>query len=100
MAEITAFPTDRPTAITLGSVVVWGSERGVVWHIARDTLRILPITKKPTRVPLSLENEVALHLPVSLGGWSIAFSELVAWPRAACQPVGELDERSLLKILE
>ena len=100
MAEITAFPMARPPEVTLGSVVSWEGERGVVWHVTRDTLRILPITQGITSVPLSLANEVALHLPASLGGWSVLCDELVTWPRLVCAIVGELDERCLLRILE
>jgi hypothetical protein len=53
-----------------------------------------------TSLPLSMANEVALHLPVSPAGWGIVCDELIAWPRALCHLVGELDERCLLKILE
>jgi hypothetical protein len=100
MAEIAAFSTPQPVAVTLGSVVGWDGERGVVWHVTRDALRIFPITRGATPVPLSLANEVALHLPVSLGGWSVACDELVTWPRSVCAVIGELDERCLLRILE
>jgi hypothetical protein len=100
MAEIAAFSTSQPVAVTLGSVVGWAGEHGVVWHVTGDTLRILPITRGTTPVPLSLANEVALHLPVSQGGWSVACDELVTWPRWVCAVIGELDERCLLRILQ
>jgi hypothetical protein len=99
MANVAAFLADQHTAVTLGSVVTWEGERGVVWHATQDILQVLPITKGSTSIPLSLANEVALHLPVSLGGWSIAYDELRRWPRRPCRVIGELDERSLLKIL-
>ena len=99
MAQVTAILSDRPAPVTLGSVVAWHSEYGVVWHVTADLLRVLPIARAKTSISLSLANEVALHLPVSLGGWYVAYDELVAWPRAACAVSGELDERCLLKIL-
>jgi hypothetical protein len=85
---------------TLGSVVALGGDYGVVWHMTRDTLRVLPIKRRRGALPLSLANEVALHLPAGLPGWGIVFDELVSWSRALCAIVGELDERCLLKILE
>jgi hypothetical protein len=100
MAEIATISTDLPTAVTLGSVVVMDGERGVVWHATRDTLRILPIIRGRTAVRLSMANEVSLHLPVSLVGWSVAYDELLSWPRELCYVIGELDERCLLKILD
>jgi hypothetical protein len=99
MAQMPACLTDQPAALTLGSVVNWNHEYGVVWHVTTDTLRVLPIAKCRTSVRLSLANEVALRLPVSLGGWCIVYDELVARPRAGCCVVGELDERFLLKVL-
>jgi hypothetical protein len=100
MADVEAFRIDRLAEVTLGSVVAWDGERGVVWHATPDTLRILPITRGSTSVPLTLANEVAFHLPVSLGGWSIACGQLREWPRALCNLVGELNDRCLLKVLE
>jgi hypothetical protein len=86
--------------VTLGSVVAYHGEYGVVWHATGDTLRVLRIQRGMTSLRLSLANEVALHLPVSLGGWSIAYDGLVTWPRPSCSVLGELNERCLLKILE
>jgi hypothetical protein len=100
MAEIATISTDLPTAVTLGSVVVMDGVRGVVWHATRDTLRILPIIRGRTAVRLSMANEVSLRLPVSLGGWSIAYDELLSWPRELCYVIGELDVRCLLRILD
>ena len=85
---------------TLGSVVAFGGEYGVVWHMTRDRLRVLPIKRGRGALPLSQANEVALHLPADLPGWWIVFDELISWSRALCSIVGELDERCLLKILE
>ena len=100
MKQMATCLTDRPEAITLGSVVAFDGSYGVVWHVAADALRVLRFTRGTTAVRLSLANEVALHLPVSLGGWSIAYDELIAWPRGECRVVGEIDERCLLRILE
>jgi hypothetical protein len=100
MAQMAARLADRRARLTLGAVVSWDNAYGVVWHVTSDTLRVLPITKHRTSVRLSLANEVALHLPVGLGGWSIVYDELAAWPRAFCCAAGELDERCLLKVLE
>jgi hypothetical protein len=87
-------------ATTLGSVVSLGGEYGVVWHRTCDTLRVLPIKRGRGALPLSLANEVALHLPAGPSGWGIVFDELVSWSRVLCAIVGELDERCLLKIME
>ena len=87
-------------SVTLGSVVSRGGEYGVVWHATGDTLRVLRIQRGMTPVRLTVANEVALHLPVSLGGWSIAYDELVTWPRPSCSVIGELNERCLLKTLD
>jgi hypothetical protein len=100
MAQIAAYLNDEPAEVTLGSVVSLDGEYGVVWHAKRDVLRVLRLTRGMTSVPLSLANEVALHLPVSLGGWCVAYDELVAWPRSVCCVVGELDDMRLLKILD
>lgn len=100
MAQIAEYLNDAPAEVTLGSVVSLDSEYGVVWHVTQDALRVLRLTRGTTSVPLSLANEVALHLPVSFGGWSVAYDELVVWPRSVCCVVGELDDRRLLKILD
>ena len=100
MAQIVEYLNDKPAEVTLGSVVSLDGEYGVVWYATRDVLRVLRLTRGMTSVPLSLANEVALRLPVSFGGWSVAFDELVAWPRSVCCIVGELDDRRLLKILD
>jgi hypothetical protein len=86
--------------VTLGSVVAYRGEYGVVWHATGGTLRVLRLQRGATPLRLSVANEVALHLPVSLGGWSIAYDELVTWPRPSCSVFGELNERCLLKTLE
>lgn len=90
----------EPAGVTLGSVVALNGEHGVVWHITRDALRVLPITRGTAPVRLSLANELALHLPVTLGGWGIACDELVVWPRSYCHMAGELTDRTLLRVLE
>lgn len=100
MAQIAEYLNDEPAEVTLGSVVSLDGEYGVVWYATHDALRVLRLTRGLTSVPLSLANEVALHLPVSLGGWSVAFDELVAWSRSLCCVIGELDDRRLLKILD
>ena len=100
MAQFAAYLNDEPAEVTLGSVVSLDGQYGVVWYATRDALRVLRLTRGMTSVPLSLANEVALHLPISLGGWSVAVDELVAWPRSLCCVVGELDDRRLLKILD
>jgi hypothetical protein len=91
---------NEASEVTLGSVVGLNGEHGVVWHVTHDTLRVLPITRGATSVQLSLANEVALHLPVTLGGWSVAYDELVAWPRSYCYVAGELNDRTLLRVLD
>jgi len=91
---------NEPSELTLGSVVALNGEHGVVWHVTHDTLRVLPITRGATAVQLSLANEVALHLPVTLGGWSVAYDELVTWPRSYCSVAGELNDRTLLRVLD
>lgn len=100
MKQMATCLTDRQEAITLGSVVAFDGEYGVVWHAARDVMRVLQFTRGTTAVRVSLANEVALHLPVSLGGWSIAYDDLIAWPRGECRVVGEIDERCLLRFLK
>jgi hypothetical protein len=102
MAQSAPLLTNQPTVaeVTLGSVVAWDGCYGVVWHATRDALRILPIRRGPGSLPLSLANEVALHLPTDWPGWSIVCNELITWPRPSCTIVGELDERCLLKALE
>lgn len=86
--------------VTLGSIVVSGDDHGVVWHVTHDTLRVLPLRRGTAGVPLALAIEVALHLPASAVGWNIVHHQLHAWPRALCRVVGEVDERSLLRLLE
>ena len=86
--------------VTLGSIVLWGDDHGVVWQVTRDTLRVLPIRRGTGGVPLALAIEVALHLPASAVGWNIVHNQLHTWPRALCRVVGEVDERGLLKILQ
>jgi hypothetical protein len=100
MKQMATCLTDRQEAITLGSVVAFDGEYGVVWHATCDAMRVLQLTRGTTAVRVSLANEVALHLPVSLGGWSIAYDDLIAWPRGECRVMGEIDERCLLRILE
>jgi hypothetical protein len=99
MAHVAENFIDQPAQVTLGSVVVLDGEYGVVWHVTRDTVRILPIRRGFTALPLSPAHEVAFHLPSSSPGWGIVCGELAAWPRAHCAVVGELDERWLLKVL-
>jgi hypothetical protein len=100
MKQLATCLTDQQEAVTLGSVVAFDGEHGVVWHATRDALRVLRFTRGVTDVRVSLATEVALHLPVSLGGWSIAYDELVTWSRQPCRVVGEIDERCLLKIID
>lgn len=101
MAQIAeACLNNEPSELTLGSVVALNGEHGVVWHVTHDTLRVLPITRGATSVQLSLANEIALHLPVTLGGWSVAYNELVEWPRSYCYVAGELNDRTLLRVLD
>ena len=100
MADIIACLTDQPAAITLGSVVACEGQFGVVWHISGDTLRVVPLVRGRASLSLPLATEVALHLPVSLGGWGVDCKELAAWPRGHCSVIGELDERCLLRLLE
>jgi hypothetical protein len=102
MAQSSIYRTEQASVVkvTLGSVVASDDEYGVVWQATSETLRILPIRRGMTSLSLSLENEVAFHLPVSLTGWGIVHNDLVAWSRARCHLVGEVDERCLLKILE
>ncbi len=100
MKQIATCLTDQQEAVTLGSVVVLDGEHGVVWHASRDALRVLRLARGMTAVRVSLANEVALHLPVSLGGWSIAYDELVSWPRDQCRVIGEIDERCLLRTID
>jgi hypothetical protein len=100
MKQMATCLTDQQEAVTLGSVVTFDGQHGVVWHATGSTLRVLRLTRSMTAVRLSLANEVALHLPVSLGGWSIAYDTLVAWPRQQCSVIGEIDERCLLKTID
>jgi hypothetical protein len=100
MKQMATCLTDQQEAVTLGSVVTFDGQHGVVWHATSSTLRVLRLTRGMTPVRLSLANEVALHLPVSLGGWFIAHDELVAWPREKCSVIGEIDERCLLKTID
>ena len=102
MAHAALFVSNHParTGITLASVVSLDGAYGVVWHATPDTLRVLPIRKGRGAVPLSLESEEALHLPDSVTGWRVVHEELVAWPRALCKVVGELEERCLFHLLE
>ncbi|HLY89333.1 MAG TPA: hypothetical protein VKQ27_10135 [Acetobacteraceae bacterium] len=100
MKQMATCLTDQQEAVTLGSVVAFDGQYGVVWHATSSTLRVLRMTRGMTAVRLSLANEVALHLPVSLGGWFIAYDELVAWPRQQCSVVGEINERCLLKTID
>lgn len=95
-------PSDQPIVpdALLGSIVELGGEHGVVWHVTHDTLRVLRIERGLTDVRLPMASEIALHLPLSLSGWGIACDRLIAWPRALCGVVGELDERCLLKVLD
>ena len=102
MAYAAARPVGLPSAvgITLGSVVAFRGEYGLVWHAARDVLRVMPVRTGRAAVALSLANEIALHLPNSLGGWGVVCDEVLSWPRAYCDILGELDESRLLKVLE
>lgn len=100
MADIVACLTGQPATITLGSVVSCQGHFGAVWHVTRDTLRVVPLVRGRVSLALPLASEVALHLPVSLGGWSIDCNELASWPRPHCNVIGELDERCLLRLLE
>ena len=100
MASVTARPADEEVEALLGSVVELGSEYGVVWHVTRDTLRVMLVERGLTDVRLPMASEIALHLPFCLSGWGIACERLIAWPRALCRLVGELDDRCLLKVLD
>jgi hypothetical protein len=102
MTYAAARPIGLPSAvgITLGSVVTFRGEYGLVWHAARDVLRVMPIRTGRASVGLSLANEIALHLPNSLGGWGVVCDEVMSWPRAYCDVLGEIDESRLLKVLE
>jgi hypothetical protein len=100
MKQMATCLTDQQETVTLGSVVAFDGQHGVVWHAGSEALRVLRLTRGMTAVRLSLANEVALHLPVSLGGWSIAYDELITWPREQCRVVGEIGERCLLKIMD
>jgi hypothetical protein len=102
MAQSSIYRSSQPGVIkvTLGSVVACGDKHGVVWQVTHDTLRVFPVERGRSAVRLSLANEVALHLPVSMDGWGIGLDRLLAWPRGLCHIVGELDEKCLLKILE
>ena len=100
MKQMATCLTDQQEAVTLGSVVTFDGQHGVVWHATGSMLRVLRLTRGMTSVRLSLANEVALHLPVSLGGWGIAYDELVAWPRQQCSVIGEIDERCLLRTID
>ena len=102
MAYAASRPAGSPSAvgITLGSVVTFRGEYGLVWHAARDVLRVMPVRTGRAAVALSLANEIALHLPNSLGGWGVICDETVNWPRGACDVLGEIDESRLLKVLE
>jgi hypothetical protein len=102
MAYAAARPVGLPSAvgITLGSVVTFCDEYGLVWHATRDVLKVLPIRTGRASVTLSLANEIATHLPNSLGGWGVVCEEVVSWPRAYCDILGEIDESHLLKVLE
>ena len=102
MAQSSVFRIDQldEVKVTLGSIMVSGDDHGVVWQVTHDMLRILPIRRATAGVPLPLTTEVALHLSASAVGWSIVHDQLHAWPRALCHVVGEVDERTLLRILE
>jgi hypothetical protein len=100
MKQMATCLTDQQEAVTLGSVVVLDGQHGVVWHANRDVVRVLRFTRGTTAVQLSLANEIALHLPVSLSGWSIACDDLVTWPRGQCRVIGEINERCLLRIID
>jgi hypothetical protein len=102
MAQSSMYRTNQPSVIkvTLGTIVVSGDDHGVVWQVTSDMLRVLPIRRGKTRVPLPLASEAALHLPASPVGWSIVHDQLHTWPRSLCHVVGEVDERCLLRILE
>jgi hypothetical protein len=102
MAYAAARPVGLPSVvgITLGSVVTFRDEYGLVWHATRDVLRVMPIRTGRASVALSLANEIALHLPNSLGGWGVVCDEVMSWPRAYCDLLGEIDETRLLKVLE
>jgi hypothetical protein len=102
MAYAAARPVGLPSAVrfTLGSVVTFRDEYGLVWHATPDVLRVLPIRTGRASVALSLANEIATHLPTCLGGWGVVCEEVVSWPRAYCDILGEIDESHLLKVLE
>ena len=91
MAYAAARPAGVPSAVrvTLGSVVTFCDEYGLVWHATRDVLRVLPIRTGRASVALSLANEIATHLPNSLGGWGVVCEEVVSWPRTCCDVLGE-----------
>ena len=83
MAYAAARPVGLPSAVrvTLGSVVTFRDEYGLVWHATPEVLRVMPIRTGRTSVALSLANEIATHLPSSLGGWGVVCEEVVSWPR-------------------
>lgn len=102
MAYAAARPVGLPSAVrvTLGSVVSFRDDYGLVWHATPEVLRVMPIRTGRASVALSLANEIATHLPNSLGGWGVVCEEVVSWPRACCDVLGEIDESHLLKVLE
>ena len=102
MAQSSMHHVDQPRAVkaTLGSIVVFGGDFGVVWQVTHNMLRVLPIRQGATSVPLSLATEVELHLPVSPFGWCIVYDQLQNWPTALCRVVAEVEERCLLRILQ
>ena len=102
MAQSTMYSTDQSSVVkaTLGSIVQCDEDCGVVWQVTPEMLRVLPIKRGHTCVPLPLASEVALHLPASPIGWSVVYDQLHAWSRSRCHVAGELEERCLLRILE
>jgi hypothetical protein len=102
MAYAASRPAGLPSAIrvTLGSVVTFCDDYGLVWHATPEVIRVMPIRTGRASVALSLANEIATHLPNSLGGWGVVCEEVVSWPRAFCDVLGEIDESHLLKVLE
>ena len=102
MAYAASRPAGLPSAVrvTLGSVVTFRDDYGLVWHATPEVLRVMPIRTGRASVALSLANEIATHLPNTLGGWGVVCEEVVSWPRAYCDILGEIDESHLLKVLE
>ena len=61
MKQMATCLTDQQETVTLGSVVAFDGQHGVVWYLGRDALRVLRLTRRLSARGSRLLRELAPH---------------------------------------